>query len=251
MRLENKVAIITGGAGGIGSITAERFAEEGSSVVLTDINPDAGEIVSQKIQAAGGKAKFIAADVTSAEDWDAIKSAALRHYGQIDILINNAGISHLGISDPTSIDGWQTLMNVNSTSVFLGSRAIIPAMIDSGGGAIVNVSSLYGILGSPGHPGYNASKGAVRALTKATAVTYGSKGIRANSVHPGVMQPMTSGGAMDEAILKMREQFALMTPMRRMGKSADVANAMLFLASDEASYITGAELIVDGGLMAQ
>jgi len=251
MRLKTKVAIITGGAGEIGSKTAERFAEEGGALILTDIDREAGEAVSQKIQAAGGKAQFIAADVTSAEDWEAIKSAALSHYDQIDVLINNAGISNLGMDDPNSIDGWHRLMEINSTSVFLGTRAIIPAMIESGGGAIVNVSSLYGILGSHGHPGYHASKGAIRAYTKATAVSYGAKGIRANSVHPGVMQPMKAGGATDDAILKVREKFALSTPMRRMGQSEDVANAMLFLASDEASYITGAELIVDGGLMAQ
>jgi NAD(P)-dependent dehydrogenase (short-subunit alcohol dehydrogenase family) len=251
MRLKNKVAVITGCAGGIGSITAERFAEEGSALVLTDINRAAGEVLSEKIQAAGGKAIFIAADITSAKDWDTVRDAALSHYGQVDILINNAGISNLRMEDTTSIEDWHTLMEVNSTSVFLGSRTIIPAMIESGGGAIVNVSSLYGILGSPGHPGYHASKGAIRAYTKATAVTYGPQGIRANSVHPGVMQPMTSGGATDEGVLEMRKAFARMTPMQRMGESVEVANAMLFLASDEASYITGSELIVDGGLMAQ
>jgi len=204
-----------------------------------------------KSAAAGDKAIFDAADVTLADDWDAIRSAALSHYGQIDVCINNAGISNLGMDDPTSIEGWQTLMEVNSTSVFLGSRAIIPAMIDSGGGAIVNASSLYGILGSYGHPGYYASKGAIRAYTKATAAKYGPKGIRVNSVHPGVMQPMKAGGAADDAIPEMRAKFAQSTPMQRIGRSADVANAMLFLASDDASYITGAELIVDGGLMAQ
>lgn len=143
-------------------------------------------------------------------------------------------------------------MNVNADGVFNGTRSAVPAMVKNGAGSIVNISSVYGILGSKGHPGYHASKGAVRARTKATAVSYGPAGIRANSVHPGVMQPMATGGAIgNEKILKFREEFANSTPLRRMGTSADVANGILFLASDESSYMTGTELVIDGGLMAQ
>lgn len=250
-RLNDKVAIISGGSGGIGAATARLFASQGCSVVIADVATEIGQDLADDISAGGGNASFLRTDVTQPDDWDAVVRFACSTYSKLDVLINNAGMSHLGLTDPTSIDGWKQLMDVNANSVFYGTRAAIPAMVEAGGGSIVNVSSLYGILGSPGHPGYNASKGAVRTLTKATAVTHGSHGIRANSVHPGVMQPMQSGGAVDERVLKMRNRFAETTPLGRMGTSVDVANAMLFLASDESSYITGAELVVDGGLMAQ
>lgn len=250
-RLHGKVAIISGGSGGIGAEAVRRFTSEGCSVVIADIATEMGEALVEQVRADGANAAFLRTDVTDPDDWDAVVGLACTTFGKLDVLINNAGMSHLGLTDPTSIDGWKQLMDVNANSVFYGTRAAVPAMVEAGGGSIVNVSSLYGILGSPGHPGYNASKGAVRALTKATAVSHGSQGIRANSVHPGVMQPMQSGGAVDERVLKARNRFAEATPLGRMGTSADVANALLFLASDESSYITGAELVVDGGLMAQ
>tara|TARA_R110002110_G_scaffold70800_1_gene189487 strand:+ start:18336 stop:19154 length:819 start_codon:yes stop_codon:yes gene_type:complete len=251
MRLKDKVAIISGGAGGFGAAAARLFASEGARVAVADISEEAGTNLAKEICETGGVAKFFKIDVTQPAEWETLVAQTVDRFGKLDILINNAGISHLAMTDPMSVDGWKTLMDVNANSVFYGTRAALPAMITSGGGSIVNVSSLYGILGSPGHSGYNASKGAVRALTKATAVTHGSHGIRANSIHPGVMQPMQSGGAVDERVLKMRNQFAKMTPLGRMGQPSDVANAMLFLASDESSYITGAELVIDGGLMAQ
>lgn len=250
-RLKDKVAIITGGSGGIGAESARLFASEGASVVVSDIAEEAGQILVKSITDDGGKAAFFRADVTSSADWAALVSFTLSTFTKLDVLINNAGTSNLGLADPTSVDDWNRLMEVNSTSVFLGTNAAVPALAEAGGGSIVNVSSVYGILGSHGHPGYHASKGAVRALTKATAVSQGRAGIRANSVHPGVMPPMTSGGTVDEKLLEIRGRFAKSTPLGRLGTSADVANALLFLASDESSYITGTELVIDGGLMAQ
>lgn len=250
-RLHSKVAIITGGSGGIGAEAARLFATEGASVVVADIEEDDGLEVTRSILESGGTAEFFRADVTSSIDWDGLLDFTRSRFQKLDVLINNAGISHLGIADPTSIDGWNQLMSVNATSSFLGTNAAVPAMIDAGGGSIVNVSSVYGILGSHGHPGYHASKGAVRALTKATAVSQGSRGIRANSVHPGVMPPMRSGGTTDDRMIELRASFATSTPLGRLGTAADVANALLFLASDESSYITGTEIVVDGGLMAQ
>lgn len=251
MRLKNKVVIISGGSGGFGAEAARLFAREGAALIIADISETSGQLVAKDIRSTGGKAEFFKTDVTSPDDWDALVKFACDTFQKLDVLINNAGISNLGMMDAKSVDNWKQLMDVNANSVFYGTRAAIPTMVERGSGSIINVSSVYGILGSRGHPGYHASKGAVRALTKATAVEYGPKGIRANSVHPGVMQPMNAGGAQDENILKLRAQFAERTPLGRMGTPTDVANAMLFLASDESSYITGTEVVVDGGLMAQ
>ncbi|NNE20307.1 MAG: glucose 1-dehydrogenase [Myxococcales bacterium] len=250
-RLQDKVAIITGGSGGIGAEATRMFTAEGASVVVADLDEDRGRELVRSVVESGGRAEFFRTDVTSSEDWDALIDFTRGTFQKLDVLINNAGISHLGMTDPTSLDGWNQLMNVNASSIFLGTNAAVPAMTEAGGGSIVNVSSVYGILGSHGHPGYNASKGAVRALTKATAVSQGSRGIRANSVHPGVMPPMRTGGTVDDRILELRAGFAKSTPLGRLGTSADVAGALLFLASDESSYITGAEIVIDGGLMAQ
>lgn len=251
MRLKNKVAIISGGSGGFGAEAARLFAREDAAVVIADISEANGQQLAKDICVEGGTAEFFQTDVTSPDSWDALIKFTCDTFQKLDVLINNAGISNLGMMDVNSVDNWNQLMNVNANSVFYGTRAAIPAMVEHASGSIINVSSVYGILGSRGHPGYHASKGAVRALTKATAVEYGPKGVRANSIHPGVMQPMVAGGAQDERILKMRAKFAEMTPLGRMGTPTDVANAMLFLASDESSYITGTEIVIDGGLMAQ
>lgn len=251
MRLKNKVAVISGGSSGFGAEAARIFAQEGAAVVIADVSEASGQQVAQDINAEGGAVEYFKADVTSPDDWSALVEFTCKRFNKLDVLINNAGISNLGMMDTNSLDNWKQLMDVNASSVFYGTRAAIPKMVEKGSGSIINVSSVYGILGSRGHPGYHASKGAVRAFTKATAVEFGPKGIRANSIHPGVMQPMTAGGAQDEMILKMRAQFADRTPLGRMGTPADVANAMLFLASDESSYITGTEIVIDGGLMAQ
>jgi NAD(P)-dependent dehydrogenase (short-subunit alcohol dehydrogenase family) len=250
MRLKNKVAIITGAGGGMGAETARLFAREGAAVVIADLF-DEGDEVASFIRDGGGRAQFIHADVTKVDDWDRLVSTTMDQFGKLDILVNNAGLSNFGQTDPMSLEGWEQLMGVNADGPFFGVRAAIPAMIEAGGGSIVNISSVMAIVGSSGHPSYHASKGAVRSLTKAIAVTYGPKGIRANSVHPGVMPPMRAGGGGGEKVQAMRAGVAKMIPLRRLGTGSDFANGVLFLASDEASYITGAELVIDGGYVAQ
>ena len=249
MRLEGKVAIISGASGGMGAEEARLFAREGASVVIADIIDDDGEAVARQIEDSGGEATYIHTDVTSAESWDACVQATLDKYGKVDILVNNAGISSGSHEDPLDIDGWTRIMDVNSTGVYLGTRAVIPAMREAGGGSIVNISSIMGFVGGEGgHPAYHASKGAVRIFTKATAVRYGPEGIRANSIHPGFMPPMRTSNfrSNDE-----RQALIDLTPLRRTGETIEVANGVLFLASDEASFVTGTELVIDGGFIAR
>ena len=188
-------------------------------------------------------------DVTDEANWNSVVQATVAKWGRLDIMVNNAGISGSAVADLLDSDAWHRLMLVNSTGVFLGTKYAVRQMQKNGGGAIVNLSSISGVTGQTmTHPGYNASKGAVRTLTKSTAVQYGKDGIRANSVHPGLMPPMrTSGATADPAV---RAKMLKGVPLRRAGEVDEVANAILFLASDEASYITGAELYVDGGYLA-
>jgi len=233
----------------MGAEEARLFAREGASVVIADIIDDDGEAVARQIEDSGGEATYIHTDVTSAESWDACVQATLDKYGKVDILVNNAGISSGSHEDPLDIDGWTRIMDVNSTGVYLGTRAVIPAMREAGGGSIVNISSIMGFVGGEGgHPAYHASKGAVRIFTKATAVRYGPEGIRANSIHPGFMPPMRTSNfrSNDE-----RQALIDLTPLRRTGETIEVANGVLFLASDEASFVTGTELVIDGGFIAR
>ncbi len=249
MRLEGKVALISGAARGMGAEEARIFAREGASVVIGDISEEDGQAVEAQISEAGGQALFVRLDVTQENDWTRAVDLAVSRYGKLDILVNNAGISSRSFTDDTSIDGWDKIMEVNSKGVFLGTRAAVPKMLEAGGGSIINISSIMGLVGSAGgHPAYNASKGAVRIFSKAMAVRHGKDNIRVNSVHPGFMPPMTSGIAYDQ---DQRRQSLDQTPLGREGRIEEVANAVLFLASDEASYITGAELAVDGGFTAK
>ena len=249
MRLESKVAIITGAASGMGAEEARLFAREGAKVVVADVTDDDGEAVARQIEDTGGDAIFVHTDVTSEESWQALAGTTLERYGKIDILVNNAGISSGSYLDPLDLDGWTNIMDVNATGVYLGTRAVVPAMQAAGGGAIVNISSIMGfVAGEYGHPAYHASKGAVRIFTKATAVRYGPDGIRANSVHPGFMPPMKTSMIKDSADRELQIQ---QTPLRRTGETIEVANGVLFLASDEASFITGTELVIDGGYIAR
>ena len=249
MRLEGKVALISGAARGMGAEEARIFAREGARVVIGDISEEDGQAVEAQISEAGGQALFVRLDVTQENDWTRAVDLAVSRYGKLDILVNNAGISSRSFTDDTSIDGWDKIMEVNSKGVFLGTRAAVPKMLEAGGGSIINISSIMGLVGSAGgHPAYNASKGAVRIFSKAMAVRHGKDNIRVNSVHPGFMPPMTSGIAYDQ---DQRRQSLDQTPMGREGRIEEVANAVLFLASDEASYITGAELAVDGGFTAK
>jgi 3(or 17)beta-hydroxysteroid dehydrogenase len=249
MRLENKVALITGGASGMGASMARIFAREGAKVVVCDMLEAEGRQVADEITRANGAAIFQKLDVSSEAEWRAAIAATLAAFGKLEILVNDAGISGSAVEDLFDTEAWNRLMAVNATGTFLGMKFAIPEMKKAGGGSIVNISSISGVAGQRGiHVGYNASKGAVRTLTKAAAVQHGRDNIRVNSVHPGLMPPMrTSGRTADPAVrAKMLEG----VPLRRDGRVEEVAHAVLFLASDEASYITGVELYVDGGFLA-
>ena len=249
MRLENKVAIITGAARGMGADEARLFGREGASVVVADMNDDEGKKVESEIAEAGGRAMFVHVDVTSEESWQELIQQTITNFGRLDVLVNNAGLSSGLVSDPLDTDGWHRIMDVNATGVFLGCKYAVQEMLKSCGGSIVNISSIMGFVGGEGgHPAYHASKGAVRIFTKAMAVKYGPQGIRVNSVHPGFMPPMQSSWRADPAI---REQLVALTPLRRTGETIEVANGVLFLASDDASFITGTELVIDGGYIAR
>jgi NAD(P)-dependent dehydrogenase (short-subunit alcohol dehydrogenase family) len=249
MRLTGKVALITGGAGGMGQSEATIFAREGAKVVMGDVLELEGRQVVDKIAAAGGQARFVKLDVTSEADWQAAVKTAVASFGKLDVLVNNAGISGSFDPDTMSTGAWDTLMSVNAKGVFLGMKHAIPTMQRAGGGAIVNISSISGFVGQDGiHMGYNASKGAVRLMTKSAAVQYARDGIRVNSVHPGIMPPMRTSKI--SADPEWRAKLLRAVPMEREGRVEEVAYAVLFLASDEASYITGTELVVDGGYLA-
>ena len=249
MRLKDKVAIVTGAASGMGAATARLFAREGARVVVADLLEAEGAAVAKEIGDAGGEARFQKLDVTSEADWAAVVADTFSAYDKIDILINNAGVSG-SHPDLLNTATWDQQMTVNAGSVFLGMRAVIPVMKKAGGGAIVNISSISGFVGQRMvHMGYNAAKGAVRLATKAAAVQFARDGIRVNSVHPGVMPPMRTSMMTADPALRRKMMSAI--PMGREGKIEEVANANLFLASDEASYITGIELPVDGGYLAQ
>ena len=249
MRLAGKVALITGGASGMGQSEATIFAREGAKVVVADVLEFEGRQVAEKIAGAGGQARFVKLDVTSEADWEAAVKATVSAFGKLDLLVNNAGISGTFDPDTLSTSAWDTLLNVNAKGVFLGMKHAVPAMRAAGGGSIVNISSISGFVGQDRiHMGYNASKGAVRIMTKSAAVQFAPHGIRVNSVHPGILPPMrTSKASADPA---WREKSLRAVPLKREGRVEEVANAVLFLASDEASYITGIELPVDGGYLA-
>ena len=249
MRLAGKVAIISGAASGMGAATARRFGKEGAAVTVADMLEVEGKAVADSINAAGGKAVFMALDVTDEAGWKKVVDATVAAFGKLDILVNNAGISGSATNDMLDSALWHRVMAVNSTGVFLGTAAAVPQMQKNAGGSIVNLSSISGVVGQTMvHMSYNASKGAVRTMTKATAVQFGKDNIRCNSVHPGLMPPMrTSGATADPAV---RAKMLKAVPMGRNGEIDEVANAILFLASDEASYVTGTELLVDGGYLA-
>jgi NAD(P)-dependent dehydrogenase (short-subunit alcohol dehydrogenase family) len=246
MRLAGKVAIVTGAASGMGAATARMFVREGAKVVIADVMEREGR---QAADAIGAQARFEKLDVTNEDEWAAVVAATTRHFGKLDVLVNNAGVSGSAEQDLYSTDAWHRIMAINATGVFFGIKHAVPAMIASGGGSIVNLSSIAGIIGSDGiHMAYNASKAAVRLMTKSTAVQHAQHNIRANSVHPGVMPPMrTSGRTANPAV---RAERMRVIPMRRPGEVDEVAYAVLFLASDESSYMTGSELHVDGGAIA-
>lgn len=249
MRVQGKVAMITGGANGMGAAEIQLFAQEGAKVVIADILESEGQQLEASVNASGGEALFVRLDVTSEEDWQEAVTTVVSRFGTLDILVNNAGISGSYTSDLMATEAWDRIMGINARGVFLGLKYAIPVMQRSGGGSIVNISSISGFVGQDYvHMAYNASKGAVRLMTKSAAVQVAKDGIRVNSVHPGIMPPMrTSRGT---ATPETRARMLAQVPMGREGRREEVAYAVLFLASDEASYITGTELVVDGGFLA-
>lgn len=255
-RLAGKVAIVTGAGGGIGLATAERFGQEGAAVVLADVDAGRLEGASRRLIAAGLQARAAIHDVASAAAWDRLVANTLHWYGRVDILVNNAGISIRGNAEEASLEDWHRTMAVNLDGVFLGTRKGIEAM-KMKGGAIVNVSSMLGMVGNPSSAAYCASKGGVRSFTKAAALHCAAQGypVRINSVHPGyILTPMMTSSRESlppDAVEAFDARLLGRVPMKRFGLPGEIASAILFLASDDASYVTGAELMVDGGTTAQ
>ena len=250
MRLDGKVALITGGAKGQGREEAKLFAKEGAKIVLGDILDNLGQEVAKDIQYTGGEATYVHLDVTNETDWKSSIKIVLQKYGRLDILVNNAGILiRKGIEDTTTED-WSRIMDINAKGAFLGIKSAIPVMRKSGGGSIINISSTAGLVASPsGSASYTASKGAVRLLTKSTAIQYAHDNIRCNSVHPGPIDTdMIQDSITDPTKLTERME---RLPMGRFGTAEEVAFGVLYLASDESSFVTGSELVIDGGHTAQ
>ena len=247
-RLDGKVAIISGGAKGQGAEEARLFAQEGAKVIIGDILDREGMQIESEIAEQGGEAKFVHLDVSSEEDWSRTVDLSMSEYGRLDILVNNAGILLMKGLEETSGQEWDNIQNINSKGVFLGSKTVIPAMRESGGGSIVNISSIAGLIGSK-FTAYGASKGLVRTLTKSVAVNHGHEGIRCNSVHPGIIE--TDMVSEMSGSQEGREYQLNRTPLKVIATSRDVALGVLYLASDESRYVTGSELVIDGGITAQ
>lgn len=246
-RLDGKVALVSGAAAGLGEATARLFAAEGARVVIGDLRDAAGEYIAAEIGESDGHARFTHLDVTSERDWQGAVAVAVSAFGRLDVLVNNAGIWRGGRVEETSEELWDTVNDVNSKGVFLGTKAAIPAMRAAGGGSIINVSSVSGIVGNPRTAAYAASKGAVRVFTKATAIQYAGDGIRANSIHPGPVETelfkQIPGALARDAVISI--------PLGRIGQAEDIAYGALYLACDESSFVTGGELVIDGGLTAE
>jgi len=248
-RLEGKVALISGGARGQGAVEARMFAEEGASVVIGDILDEQGRQTEAELQELGYNVTFVHLDVTSESDWDTAVQAAIGAYGKLDILLNNAGILIRKNIEETTEEDWDRIFSINAKGVFLGTKAAIPAMRENGGGSIINISSTAGLVGSPnGSASYTATKGAVRLFTKSTAIQHAREGIRCNSIHPGPIETdMIADTLNDPANLALRMQ---RLPLGRVGKPSEIAYGAIYLASDESSFVTGSELVIDGGTTA-
>tara|TARA_B100001971_G_scaffold147069_1_gene136109 strand:+ start:442 stop:1191 length:750 start_codon:yes stop_codon:yes gene_type:complete len=247
-RLQGKVAIISGGARGLGADEAKLFVEEGASVVFGDILDEEGRKLEAEIDESGGTAQYIHLDVTKEHDWENAVTKAVSTYGKLDILVNNAGILIMKGLEETESTDWDDVQEVNSKGVFLGTKAVISAMRNAGGGSIINISSVAGLIGSR-FTAYGASKGVVRLLSKSTAVQYGPEGIRCNSVHPGIIETNMTERLIGTS--EARQAQLDRTPLNIIATSRDVSFGVLYLASDESRYVTGSELVIDGGITAQ
>ena len=249
MRLENKVALISGGARGMGAVEAKLFTTEGAKVVIGDVLEEDGRRTEAEINEAGGECLFVPLDVTNEASWQDAVQAAVRRFGKLDILVNNAGIYRTERVEEVSEELWDLVMGINAKGVFLGTKHAIPEMRNAGGGSIVNISSVAGLVGDHISAAYASSKGAVRLLTKSTAIQYAKEGIRCNSVHPGTIETrMTADMLVDP---RYRQDRMERTPLQRLGTAQDVAYGVLYLASDESSFVNGSELVIAGGRTAQ
>lgn len=250
MRVAGKVALVTGGARGLGEAQSKLLAKEGAKVAIGDVLPEDGNRVANDINASGGDAFFIHLDVTSEGEWQKAIDETLSRFGKLDILVNNAGVGGRGGLEDMTVEEWDHVMAVNAKGVFLGTKLAMPEMLKAGKASIVNISSQMGIVGSDtSNPAYTASKAAVHVFTKSIALRYATKGVRVNSVHPGPIDtPMLRSGFDDP---ERKQKVLARIPMGRTGVPEEVANGVLFLASDESSFITGEGLVIDGGWMAQ
>ena len=248
-RLEGRVALVTGAASGIGKAIAVRLAAEGAAVLVTDVNDEQGHAVVTSIVENGGKASFAHLDVTSESEWAAAVAGVVDEFGGLDILVNNAGMGDLGTIEEISLEDWARTIGIDQTGVFLGMKTAATALADSGHASVINISSIFGTSGGFGtSPAYHAAKGAVRTLTKNTALHWAERGIRVNSVHPGfidtpILEP-TKGTEFEHTMIDL-------TPMGRLGRPEEVAAGVAYLASDDASFVTGLELYIDGGYLAR
>jgi NAD(P)-dependent dehydrogenase (short-subunit alcohol dehydrogenase family) len=251
-RLEGKVGLITGAARGQGAAEAELFVREGARLVITDVLDEPLQKLADELSSGGYEVEALRLDVQEEDHWSDAVAAAESRFGRLDFLINNAGIADPAGVEATTRERWDQIIAVNQTGVWLGMKAALPAMRRGGGGSIINISSIYGIIGSGTSAAYHGTKGAVRLLTKTAALEYAAEGIRINSIHPGFIDTDMVKEAIPE---EMKDQvgplIAEMVPLARLGESLDIAYGALYLASDESTYVTGSELVIDGGVTAR
>jgi NAD(P)-dependent dehydrogenase (short-subunit alcohol dehydrogenase family) len=252
-RVDGKTALVTGGASGLGAESARRLAREGAKVLLTDLAAEAGQAVADEILDAGGTAAFLVQDVTDEARWSEVVQAAVDRFGGVDVLVNSAGVADRGepILEAT-LESWRHIVGINLEGTFLGVKAVAPIMVAAGRGSIINLSSILGKVGLAGASAYCASKGGVLMLTKAVALELAPLGVRVNSVHPGFIDTPMVVNAMraSENENEMRDMIVSRHAMARLGVPREIADAIVFLASDESSFMTGSELVVDGGYTA-
>jgi NAD(P)-dependent dehydrogenase (short-subunit alcohol dehydrogenase family) len=254
-RLKDKVVLITGGALGIGKAACRQCAEEGATIAITDILDEEGNRLREEIKSQGRNADYWHLDVSKEEEVEKVCNEIQNMHGKIDVLVNNAGIS--GVDKPTDqikTEEWQKVININVNGVFFCTRQVVPLMRRNGGGSIINLSSIYGIISAPDIPAYHASKGAVRSMTKTDALLYAKENIRVNSVHPGfIWTPLveTMGKHSEEGVEQFRKNLDGLHPLGHVGEPSDIAYGIVYLASDESKFVTGSELVIDGGYISQ